>query len=91
MNTENSKMNKIYKFVLNLSQILGLISSTTHVPLQNLSIYPPPPPPPRRYKNNKLKILSPNGMMNLIISLKGKKHKQQFPLFIFTSIELIID
>ena len=39
MNTENRKMNEIYKFVLNLSQILGLISSNKHVPLQNLSIY----------------------------------------------------
>ena len=39
MNTENRKTNKSHKFVLNLSQILDLISSKKYVALQNLSIY----------------------------------------------------
>ena len=39
MNTENSKANEPHKFVLNLSQKLGLRSSDKHVALQNLSIY----------------------------------------------------
>ena len=39
MNTENSKMNKPHKFVLNLSQRLDLRSSNKLVALQNLSIY----------------------------------------------------
>ena len=34
MNTENSKMNKPHKFVLNLSERLGLRSSAKHVALQ---------------------------------------------------------
>ena len=39
MITENSKMSKSNRFVLNLSQILDLKSSNKHVALQNLSIY----------------------------------------------------
>ena len=39
MNTENSKTNELYKFILNLSQRLDLISSNKHVALQNLSAY----------------------------------------------------
>ena len=38
MNTENSKTNEPYKFVLNLSQRLGLRSSNKHVAVQNLFI-----------------------------------------------------
>ena len=39
MNTENSKMNKPHKFVLNLSQRLDLRSSNKLVALQSLSVY----------------------------------------------------
>ena len=39
MNSENSKTNEPQKFVLNLSQRLGLRSSNKHVALQNVSIY----------------------------------------------------
>ena len=39
MNTENSKENEPHKFVLNLSQRLGLRRSSKHVALQNLSTY----------------------------------------------------
>ena len=39
MNTKNSKTNESHKFVLNLSQRLGSISSNKHVALQNLSLY----------------------------------------------------
>ena len=39
MNTENSKTNEPYKFVLNLSQRLDFKNSDKHVTLQNLSIY----------------------------------------------------
>ena len=39
MNTENTKMNEPYKFVLNLSQRLYLKSLSKHFALQNLSIY----------------------------------------------------
>ena len=38
MNTENSKTNEPYKFVLNLSQRLGLRSSNKYVAVQNLFI-----------------------------------------------------
>ena len=37
--TENRKMNKAHKFVLNSSQRLDLRSSNKQVALQNLSIY----------------------------------------------------
>ena len=39
MNTENTKMNEPYKYVLNLSQRLYLKSLSKHFALQNLSIY----------------------------------------------------
>ena len=39
MNTENSKTNEPFKFVLNLSQRLDLRGSDKCVALQNLSIY----------------------------------------------------
>ena len=39
MNIENSKMNKLDKIVLNLSQRLDLRSSNIYVALQNLPIY----------------------------------------------------
>ena len=38
MNWENSRTNKLHKFVLNLSQRLDLRISSKHVVLQNLSI-----------------------------------------------------
>ena len=59
MNTENSKMNKPHKVVLNLSQRFDLRSSIEHVPLQNLSIYYTCENIRQQYKNNKLKIIAP--------------------------------
>ena len=38
MNSENSKTNKLLKFVLNLFQRLGLRSSSKNVALQNLFV-----------------------------------------------------
>ena len=35
LNTENSKINELHQFVLNLSQRLHLRSSNKHVALQN--------------------------------------------------------
>ena len=54
MNTENSKTDELYKFVLNLSQRLDLISSNKHVALQNLSAYYTLKNIRKQYKNNKL-------------------------------------
>ena len=51
MNTENSKTNQPRKFVLNLSQRLGLRSSDKHVTLQNLPIYYTWKNIRRQYKN----------------------------------------
>ena len=39
INTENRKTNEPHKFVLKLSQRLGLRSSNKDVALQNLSVY----------------------------------------------------
>ena len=39
MNPENNKTNEPRKFVLDLSQKLGLRNSDKHVALQNFSIY----------------------------------------------------
>ena len=61
MNTENSKTNEPHKFVINLSQRLGLKSSNQHVALQNLSIYYTWENIRNQYKNNKLKIIAPTG------------------------------
>ena len=51
MNTENSKTNQPRKFVLNLSQRLGVRSSDKHVTLQNLPIYYTWKNIRRQYKN----------------------------------------
>ena len=59
MNTQNSKTNKPYKFVLKLSQRLNLKSSNKRVALQNLSIYYTWKNIRQHYKNNKLKIIAP--------------------------------
>ena len=59
MNTENSKANKPHKFVLNLSQRLGLSRTNKHVALQNLSIYCTWKNVSKQYKSNKLKIITP--------------------------------
>ena len=59
MNTENSKANEPYKFVLNLSQRLDLRSSNKQVALQNFSIYCFRKNICKQYKNNKLKIIAP--------------------------------
>ena len=57
MKIENSKTNVPHKFVLNLSQNLGLGSSNKHVALENLSIYYMWKNIRKQYKNNKLKII----------------------------------
>ena len=59
MNTENSKANEPHKFVLNLSQKLGLRSSDKHVALQNLSIYCTWKNVRKQWKKNKLEIIAP--------------------------------
>ena len=59
MNTENSKMREPRKFILNLSQWLGLRSSNKYVALQDLSIYYTWKNIRKQYKNNKLKIIAP--------------------------------
>ena len=59
MNTENSKTNEPYKFILNLSQKLDLRSLVKHVSLQNLTIYYTWKNIRKQYKNNKLKVISP--------------------------------
>ena len=59
MNTENSKTNNWYKFVLHLSQRLDLRSSNKHVALQNLSIYYTSKNIRKFYKGNKIKISAP--------------------------------
>ena len=59
MNTENSKTNESYKFVLNLSQRLDLRSSDKHISLRNLSIYYTWENIRKQYKNNKFKIIAP--------------------------------
>ena len=58
-NSENSKINKPYQFVFNLSQKLGLKSSNKHVALQNLSIYYTWKNIRKQCENNKLKIIAP--------------------------------
>ena len=59
MNSENSKTNEPHKFVVNLSQKLGLRSSNNNVALQNLSIYYTWKNIRKQYKTNKLKIIAP--------------------------------
>ena len=59
INTENSKTDAPYKFVLNLSQILGLKSSNKHVALQNLFIYYTRKNIRKQYENNELQIIAP--------------------------------
>ena len=59
MNTENSKISELHKFVLIFSQKLNLRNSTKHVALQNLSIYYNWKNIRQQYKNNKLKIIAP--------------------------------
>ena len=107
MNTENSKTNEPHTFVLDLSQRLDLRSSVKHVALQNLSIYCAWENERKQYKNNKLKIIAPilnvefelpdgsystSDIQNYIeYIIKNMKPEQQFLLFMFTLIELIID
>ena len=59
MNTENSKTNEGYKFLLYLSQRLDLRSSDKHFALQNLSIYYTWKNLRKLYTNNKFKIIAP--------------------------------
>ena len=106
MNAKNSKMNEPHKFVFNLSQGLDLRSSNKHVALQNLLIYYKWKNISKQHKNKKLRIIAStwNDEFELpdlilfqifkIISnfwLKNMKHEQQFLLFMFTTIQLIID
>ena len=57
MNIENSKTNKLHKFVLNLSQRLNLRDYKKHV-LQSFSICYTWKNIKQQYKNNKLKIIA---------------------------------
>ena len=59
MNTENSKTNEPYNFVLNLSQGLHLRSCNKHVAFQNFCIYYTWKNIRNQYKNNKQKIIAP--------------------------------
>ena len=59
MNTENSKTNEGYKFLLYLSQRLDLRSSDKHFALQNLSIYYTWKNLRKLYTNSKFKIIAP--------------------------------
>ena len=58
VNTENSKTNEPYKFVLKLTQRLDLGSLNEHVSLQNLSIYYTWKNIRQQCNNNKLKKLA---------------------------------
>ena len=58
INTENSKTNDPYKYILNLSQRLILRSLNKHVAFQNLSIYYTLKHIRQQHKNNKLKIIA---------------------------------
>ena len=103
MTSESSKKNESHKLVLNLSQKLDLKSSNKHVALQNLSIYYTWENIRKQYKNNKLKIIAPtwndgfelpDGSYSVSDIQDYTEYiikKQQFLLFMFTSIELIID
>ena len=59
MNTENSKINKHHKFVLNLSQRLDIKSTVGYITLQYLIIHYTWKNIRKQYKNNKLKIIAP--------------------------------
>ena len=59
MNTENSKTNAPYNFVLNLSQGLHLRSWNKQVAFQNICIYYTWKNLRNQYKNNELKIIAP--------------------------------
>ena len=106
MNAKNSKMNEPHKFVFNLSQRLDLRSSNKHVALQNLLIYYKWKNISKQHKNKKLRIIAstwndefelPDLILFQIFKiasnfwLKNMKHEQQFLLFMFTTIQLIID
>ena len=106
MNMENSKTNEPYKCVLNLSQRLDIRNWDKNVTLQNWAIHYRCKNIRKHYKNNQLKKIVrtwndefelPNGLFCFRyldisnISLKNMKHQQQFFLFMFGSIKLIID
>ena len=55
----NSKKNEPHKYVLNLSQRVGLRNSKKHVALQNFYIYYTWKNIRKQYKNNNLKIITP--------------------------------
>ena len=56
---ENSKMNELPKYVLNLSERLDLKSSNKQVALQNLSTYYTRKNIRKHYKSNELNIIAP--------------------------------
>ena len=103
MDRENSKKNETHEFFLNLSQKLDLRSSNKHVALQNLSIYYMWKNIREQYKNNKLKRIAPMwndefelpagsySVSNIQDYIEYIKKHETFLLFMFTSIELIID
>ena len=55
----NSKKSEPHKYVLNLSQGVGLRNSKKHVTLQNFSIYYTWKNIRKQYENNNLKIITP--------------------------------
>ena len=59
MNTENSKINEPHILFLNLTQRLGLRSSSSYVALQNSPIYYTCKNIRQRFNNNKLRIKAP--------------------------------
>ena len=59
MNTENSKINEPHILFLNLTQRLGLRSSSNYVALQNSPIYYTCKNIRQRFNNNKLRIKAP--------------------------------
>ena len=65
MNTENSITSKPHNLFLSLSQGLDFKNLNKYVTLQNLSIYYTWENMRQQYKDNKIKVIAPRGMMNL--------------------------
>ena len=89
MNTENCKLSKSHKFVLNLSQRLDLRSSNKHVVLQNLSMYYIWKNIRQQYKNNKTKIIAPkwNDVLELSDGLYSVSDIQDYIKYIIKNMK----
>ena len=66
MNSGNSKISHPHSLLLNLSDKINLKRKDKYVALSNLSIYYTWKKIKKSYKNNKIKISAPSGMINLI-------------------------